>query len=131
MKSLWQIVGLVWAILVGTPIEMRAASFVDFQRDIQPIFESRCFECHGPKKDKGGLRFDRKATVLNGADSGKPVVVPGKSDTSPLLRHVTSTDPDEMMPPKGERLSEAQIALIKRWIDGGATWPEDGTQGKK
>jgi mono/diheme cytochrome c family protein len=129
MKTLWHIVWL--AMLAGAPQRARSALSVDFKRDIQPIFESRCFECHGPKKDKGGLRFDRKATVLNGADSGKPVVVPGKSDTSPLLRHVTSKDPDEMMPPKGERLSEAQIGLIKRWIDGGATWPEDATQERK
>ncbi len=109
----------------------RPASSIDFKRDIQPIFEDRCFECHGPKKDKGGLRFDRRATVLNGADSGKPVVVPGKSAASPLLRHITSADPDEMMPPKGDRLTGAQIALLTRWIDAGAIWPDDATQDKK
>ena len=118
-------------MLLGPHIETRAASSVDFTRDIQPVFERRCYECHGPKKNKGGLRFDRKATVLNGADSGKPVIVPGKSADSPLLRHITSTEPDEMMPPKGERLTGNEVALIKKWIDAGAAWPDDAGQERK
>ena len=57
----------------------RKAEREGLKRDVQPVFERRCYECHGPKKSKGGLRLDRKATVLNGADSGKPVVIPGQS----------------------------------------------------
>jgi len=131
MKRLWQIVLLASIPLPGALSETRAASSVDFKRDIQPIFERRCYECHGPNKDKGGLRFDRKATVFGGADSGKPVIVPGKSADSPLYQHITSTDTDEMMPPKGERLSESQVALIKKWIDAGAVWPDDAGQQQK
>jgi mono/diheme cytochrome c family protein len=131
MKHPWQTVWLALTVFVGPLVETRAASSVDFQRDVQPVFERRCYECHGPNKDKGGLRFDRKATVFGGADSGKAVVVAGKSAESLLLRHITSANPDEMMPPKGERLTEAQVALIKKWIDGGAVWPEDGAQERK
>ena len=131
MKWSWQIIWLTSVMSLGPLVETRAASSVDFQRDIQPIFERRCYECHGPKKNKGGLRFDRKATVFNGADSGKPVIIPGKSADSPLLHHITSADPDAMMPPRGERLTEAQVASLKLWIDAGAPWPEDAGQERK
>jgi len=116
--------------LVLSPQPATAAA-PDFKRDILPIFEGRCYECHGPMKDKGGLRFDRKATAFGGSDSGKAVIVAGKSGESPLIRHVTSHEPDFMMPPKGERLSESQIAALKKWIDAGANWPDDAAQQKK
>ncbi|HEY0548560.1 MAG TPA: PSD1 and planctomycete cytochrome C domain-containing protein [Verrucomicrobiae bacterium] len=110
----------------------RAAAKLDFKRDVQPIFEQRCYECHGEKKQKSGLRLDRRAAVFQGGDSGKPAIIGGKSSESPLLQRLTSKDADEMMPPKGEPLSEAQVALIRQWIDQGASWPDDGsTSGKK
>lgn len=108
-----------------------ASATIDFKRDIQPIFESRCSECHGSKKDKAGVRFDRRSTVLKGGDSGKPIVIPGKSAESLLLRRVTSTDPEEVMPAKGDRLTDVQIAKLRQWIDAGAVWPEDSGAEKK
>jgi hypothetical protein len=108
----------------------RAAVTVDFKRDIQPIFERRCAECHGEKKQKSGLRFDRKSTVFGGADSGQAIVVAGNSARSPLIERVTTTDLDELMPPKGERLTDAEVALLKTWIEQGAAWPEDAAAGK-
>jgi mono/diheme cytochrome c family protein len=127
MKRLLPILMLAAAFAVGAAPPALAAtvpSSPDFQRDIRPIFEHRCSECHGSKKDKAGVRFDRRATVLNGGDSGKPVVVPGRSAQSPLIQHVTSTDPDTMMPPKGGRLTSDEISRLRRWIDAGAAWPE-------
>ena len=118
---------LLVILLLGAGTAGAADAPVDFRRDIQPIFQRHCAECHGDKKDKGGLRFDRKATIFQGGDSGKPVVIPGRAAESLLLRKISSNDPDEMMPPKGERLSEAQVSLIKNWIDQGASWPDDGS----
>src|SRR2546430_13253689 len=77
---------------------------VDFARDIQPIFIKRCYECHGPDKQKNDLRLDRKADALRGGKSGKPLFLAGKSAESELIARVTSQDPDEVMPAKGERL---------------------------
>jgi len=111
---------------------LRAAeSKVDYQRDIQPIVQSRCYECHGEKKQKSGIRLDRKSSVFQGGDSGKPAVLPGKSKESILIQRITSTDDDEVMPPKGERLTAEQIALIRAWIDQGAAWPEGNAATKK
>ncbi len=98
---------------------------VDFVRDIRPIFESRCYDCHGAEKQKSGLRLDRKSNVFRPADSGKPAIVAGKTADSPLLKKITSQDSDEMMPPKGERLTGQQVALLRNWIEQGAVWPEE------
>ncbi len=100
-----------------------AAGKVDFPRDVQPILEKHCVECHGEKKQKSGIRFDRRSTVFKPGDSGKPAIIPGKSSDSLLIQRITTTNDDEVMPPKGERLTEAQVATLRAWIDEGAVWP--------
>ena len=94
-----------------------------FQKEVLPILEERCFECHGPEKQKGGLRLDHKSGMLAGGDSEEPAIVPGKSADSSVIKRIASTDPDETMPPKGARLKPEQVALLKQWIDRGAHWP--------
>lgn len=97
-----------------------AQSTIDFERDIRPLLHARCGECHGATKPKVGLRFDQKASAMK-------VITPGKSSDSELIRRITSTDKLEMMPPTGERLTPREIALLKAWIDAGASWPETET----
>ena len=113
------------AFLVGESPKPAAknAAPVDFLRDIRPIFQARCFSCHGPIKQKGDLRLDRKETALKGGESG-PVIVAGKSGESLLLRRVRSKEKSEQMPPSGERLTQDQIDLLRSWIDRGAPWQE-------
>ncbi len=96
---------------------------IDFARDIQPIFKSACYTCHGAEKQKSGLRLDLKDLAMSGGQSGA-AIIPGKSAASPLIQRVTSRDGDEQMPPKGERLSAEQIAALRLWIDAGAPWPD-------
>lgn len=118
-------------VSLATAAGRAAAPAADFQRDIQPIFATRCYECHGEKKQKGGLRLDRRDSAFKGGDSGKAVIVPGKSAESLLFAKVTSKDDDDVMPPKGGRLNEAQIALLRVWLDAGANWPETAVAEKK
>jgi mono/diheme cytochrome c family protein len=99
---------------------------VDFARDVRPVLADGCFSCHGPEKQRGGLRLDRKSDAARGGDSGV-VIVPGKSAESLLLRKVTSADPAERMPPKGDPLTAEQVDRLRRWIDSGAAWPEAAT----
>ncbi len=94
-----------------------------FEKEVRPLFEENCFKCHGPEKQKGGLRLDRKADLLSGGDSGEPAIAPGKSAESQLIARIKSSNPDDLMPPKGDRLKPEQIATIQRWIDDGAHWP--------
>ena len=101
-----------------------AATEVDFTKDVKPLLEARCGKCHGSKRQRGGLRLDVKAAALRGSDNGI-VLVAGKSAESRLIHLVAGTDPDEVMPPKGERLSSDEVSVLRAWIDQGAKWPDD------
>lgn len=103
-----------------------SAFAVDFDREIRPLLQERCIECHGEKKQKGELRLDAKVHAFKGGHDG-PAILVGKTDASPLFQRVTSTDEDERMPPKGDPLTPAQISLIREWINSGAKWPENAT----
>jgi mono/diheme cytochrome c family protein len=94
---------------------------IDFSQEIKPIFESSCVQCHGHGKGKGGMRLDTRETLLKGGDSGA-TIVPGSSAQSLLIALVQGFDPDNVMPQKGTRLTQAQIALLRAWIDQGAKW---------
>jgi mono/diheme cytochrome c family protein len=112
----------VFALLPATSFAQAAP--VDFAKEVRPIFEKHCYPCHGAEKQKGGLRLDVKAAALKGGDEYAPNILPGKPGESPLLRFVKGEEPELLMPPKGERLSAAQAALLERWIKEGATWPD-------
>ena len=113
---------LITAVAVAVSGTLEAAD-VDFVRDVKPILSRHCWECHGAKRQESDLRLDARSTMLKGGDSGEAVVVPGKSQASRLIQLVTSTDPDEVMPPEGDRLTAKEIALLKAWIDQGAKVP--------
>jgi mono/diheme cytochrome c family protein len=113
------------ALIIARPLFAADTAKVDFARDIQPIFTKRCFECHGPDKQKSDLRLDRKADALKGGKSGKPLFVPGKSTESEIILRVVSQDPDEVMPAKGARLTDDQVALLRAWVDQGGIWPDE------
>lgn len=94
---------------------------VDFVKDIQPVLAERCYSCHGPDKQKADLRWDVKSSVFKNGDHG-PILAPGKSAESRVIKLVAGLDPETVMPPRGERLSAAQIGLLRAWIDQGAPW---------
>jgi len=97
---------------------------IDFVSQIEPFFVQNCHKCHGQDHQKGGLRLDRREAALRGGDTTDHVLVPGKSSKSDLIARLKSTDPEVMMPPKGNRIPPDQIALLAKWIDAGAVWPE-------
>jgi mono/diheme cytochrome c family protein len=100
---------------------------VDFEREVLPIFKSRCFECHGSRAQESGLRLDVRLLALEGGDSG-PILISKDSSKSELIHRVTARDQDTQMPPEGTRLSDAQVATLRKWIDQGADWPDDGVK---
>lgn len=101
-----------------------SAFAVDFDREIRPLLQERCIECHGEKKQKGELRLDAKTFAFKGGHDG-PAIVAGKIDKSPLYQRLTTSDEDERMPPEGDPLTPAQIKVIQTWIESGAHWPEN------
>ncbi len=95
---------------------------IEFGRDIRPILAKRCFSCHGPDANEGGLRLNDPKSVMSELDSGERGVVPGKPDESELLRRIAAEDEAERMPPEGKPLTPEEVALIRRWISQGAAW---------
>ncbi len=114
----------VFAPVIAAPARAGGDAAVDFARDIRPILAKSCYGCHGPKQRKSDLRLDDKAAALRGGAEG-PVILPGKGAESPLVARVASDDPEQVMPPKGEKLTPGQVGILRAWIDHGADWPSE------
>ncbi|HLJ95374.1 MAG TPA: PSD1 and planctomycete cytochrome C domain-containing protein [Gemmataceae bacterium] len=96
-----------------------------FERSVRPVLAANCFACHGPEKQKAGLRLDSRAGMLTGGDSG-PAIVPGHPEESLLVKAIHYTD-EPRMPPKG-KLSADAVAALTAWIKQGAPWPNTETE---
>ena len=110
----------VCVVVIAMASEARG---VDFTRDIEPIIQAHCIDCHGPDEQESQFRLDRLATMLSGGNSGEPAVVPGKPDQSFLLKLIRHKEPGKEMPPD-ESLPKREIELIEQWIADGAKTPK-------
>jgi hypothetical protein len=99
------------------------AAPIDFVRDVRPIFQKHCYDCHGEKKQKSGLRLDIKSEAFKGGDNHAPDIIAKSAKDSPLIHFITTDDEDELMPPKG-KLSSSEIETLTAWINEGAVWPD-------
>jgi ankyrin repeat protein len=101
-------------------VSAQAPAKVDFAKDVQPVLQDNCVDCHGPTKQKAGMRLDRKSSALK-AFSRR--VVPGSSANSMVFLRIAGHEYGMQMPPKGPLHTE-EIATLKAWIDQGADWPD-------
>ncbi len=128
VKSRTIAMGLFASLLVPA---LRAADAPDFQRDIRPILSNTCYKCHGPdeaerkggKDGSGGLRFDTEEGSRAALDEGA-AIVPGHPESSRLMAHIKSSDPDELMPPpkSGLKLTPHEIDLLEKWVLSGGKY---------
>jgi len=98
------------------------AAEVSFVRDVKPLLARRCFPCHGPTAQEGGLRLDQSQEALAELDSGLRAIVPGHVEQSALVARVSAENEAERMPPEGPPLTSEQIKTLRRWISQGAKW---------
>ena len=96
---------------------------VDYLTEIKPMLAQRCSGCHGPETQKSGYRVDSAKSLIQGGDTGE-AVIPGKPADSFLMHAILGTNGATRMPPKDPRLTDAEVDLIKRWIEQGAKAPE-------
>ena len=94
---------------------------MDFARDVWPLLQEHCLECHGPKQQKNNFRLDRRRDAMRGGTG--TVIGPGNSAGSRLYLRLIGDRYGPRMPPE-EALPSGQIATIKAWIDQGAEWPD-------
>ncbi|HEY1337237.1 MAG TPA: DUF1549 domain-containing protein, partial [Bryobacteraceae bacterium] len=109
-----------WAVVCFGTLPCAGAA-VDYVRDIQPLLAKHCLMCHGPQQQMSGFRLDSREAALKGGGLGVDIV-PGNGSGSRLIRFVSGAE-KRVMPPVGARLSAAEIALLRAWIDEGVKWP--------
>ncbi|MDX1967672.1 MAG: c-type cytochrome domain-containing protein, partial [Planctomycetaceae bacterium] len=125
-RHLFGLLGL-WLFLgaVNASAEPPLPEKIEFNRDVRPILSDFCFQCHGPDQHarQADLRLDTLQGLLGAAEQ-PGVVRAGKPADSELLKRVTSTDPEEMMPPPkaSKRLSSRDIAVLEKWVEQGAEY---------
>src|SRR5436190_10524470 len=110
---MWRFLHIFCAVL-PLAVASAAPSSPDYTRDIQPIFQKRCYVCHGPQMQMKGLRFDDRQAAMR-------MIEPGHSDRSRLIALATGAG-GKIMPPSGEPLSPTEVSLLRAWIDQGAVW---------
>ncbi len=92
-----------------------------FESKVRPVLAENCIQCHGPDKQKGGLRLDSRASLLKGA-GGELVVILGEPDKSPLIKAIRH-EGDTKMPPK-TKLPAPAVDALAAWVKMGAPWPD-------
>ena len=106
------------ALLLTVPVSAQDTKSVSFERDIKPILENHCINCHGPEKEEG-TRLDIRDDAMDYIEVGDP-------ENSTFYEQLITDDEDELMPPPDEEnpLTAEQISLVKTWISEGAEWPD-------
>jgi ankyrin repeat protein len=100
----------------------QAPARVDFARDVRPLLKEHCISCHGPSQQMNGFRLDRRSAAMRGGTF--PVIAPGNSAGSRLYLKLIGTQFGQQMPPT-EPLSPGDVEILKKWIDQGASWPDE------
>ena len=128
MKRYRPMIHLLIAITAIVPMPVLGAEKIDFDREIAPLLSKRCLECHNAADAKGGLRLTTRDLALVGGESGK-VLVPSRPDHSLMLKRVKTGEMPPVSRGQSQKLPDHEIALLRRWIAEGATWPADRTIG--
>ena len=100
------------------------AAEIDFNQNIRPILQERCFACHGVLKQESSLRLDSASLLRKGSDSGEVIDLEAVEQSELLIR-VGHKDESNRMPPEGQPLAQEEIELIRQWIKAGARIPEN------
>jgi mono/diheme cytochrome c family protein len=121
------VLGIIGLIALPRPeapparAESPAKPAIDFNRQIRPILAENCFACHGPDKQKAGLRLDTREGLLGTTG----IVFRGSPGASALIGLIRMKGRHRMPPPKsGKKLTPEQVDLLVKWVEAGAPWPE-------
>ncbi|MGJ8696257.1 MAG: PSD1 and planctomycete cytochrome C domain-containing protein [Verrucomicrobiaceae bacterium] len=113
------------SLILTLALSLPLGAKIDFATQVQPILSNNCYACHGPDEAaaEADLRLDQRELALKGGDSGS-AITPGDASNSLLIQRVTTTDPDDHMPPLGKKdpLTPEQISILTDWINEGAEW---------
>jgi hypothetical protein len=116
------VVGLLGSKAAAAPPPQPSTEAIAFfESRVRPVLVEQCVRCHGAAKQRGRLRLDSRAALLTGGDRG-PAIVPGRPESSLLVKAISHEDDEVKMPPK-TKLPKEQIADLTQWVKLGAPWP--------
>lgn len=122
MRFIWALSTMFAASQAGAvDLPLPVDRQIDFAKDVHAILAENCAQCHMQGQRKGALSLEARRTLLQGGDSG-PAALEGNSAGSLLIQLVAGADPDRVMPPKGRRLTNEEIGILRAWIDQGIQW---------
>ncbi len=128
-RSTTFIVCLFASLALTMPVRAEETAFAPeqiefFEKQVRPLLVEHCQKCHDTAKQKGNLRLDSLAAVLQGGDTGA-AIVPGKPDESELIKALRYDPDGYQMPPDG-KLPPETVAVFVKWVEMGAPWPASG-----
>ena len=109
----------------------QAQEKITYQDHISPLFENACNSCHNADKAKGGLDLSSYPNMLNGGSSGGAVEARQPGWQPPFISSCTPHQEEPFMPHKKDKLADAQVALVAKWITGGLLETKSSTAKKK
>jgi WD40 repeat protein len=113
-----RLAALLVAVLASSSSAEEAKEKVTYDDHVAPVLRESCFTCHNLDKDRGGLVLTSYLDLMDGGSSGE-VIQPGDPDSSRLFLLVSHRE-EPRMPPSSDRLPEAKLEVIRKWIAGGA-----------
>ena len=125
-----QIAAIASSIVFAASTQLSAA--VDFDKQVKPLLEAKCINCHAApyksgsrtKKPKAGLRIDTRENLLKGSDDNKVIKIGDAGKSLFYQRSILPADHDDIMPPKGDPLNKVELSVLKDWIDSGLKWTD-------
>lgn len=123
-----QTIPILTLSLLGGVFSSVCHAEVDFAHQVVPILREHCAQCHLGEAKKGGLSMNTREELLEGSEYGA-IIESGNSAKSLFLELVMSRDRTERMPPKGDRVPDDQVEILRRWIDDGLPWEPGFTFG--
>ena len=124
------ILTVIGALAISLTSQTSAA--VDFDKQIKPLLEGKCINCHAApyksgsrtKKPKAGLQIDTRENLLKGSSDNKVIKIGDAANSLFYTRTILPADHDDIMPPKGDPLTASEKAALKEWIDSGLKWTD-------
>ncbi len=118
------VLAVVMASTILVSADLMSAEPPDFEDHIAPLLIRRCLECHQSANPSGGLSLQSAADLANGGDSG-PALVPKSAKESRLIERVVAREMPPMKHGESQKLPDAEIEILRRWVDDGAHFPAD------
>ena len=123
LRLVWLVAALAILPVRARPCRRRPRRPIDFDRDVRPLLAKHCYACHGPDKQKGGLRLDRKAAALKGGDERAGRSCRARRPRARSSSSPPALEPTASCPRRATRLTAEQVGVLRAWIDQGADWP--------